>query len=680
MLAQWNEPPPPRIEEYDDDEEDDEEAVKYRRRRGGDEGDDEGDDDEDSQSSDDELTTVMETSIKKIQSRFKKHYTADLSQCMKENFCCAVQQAQSVMAEQTKSFAKLPFKEVGSSKPEGASESTKVPVTSMGKAASLPVSINYVNIRRNAMIEDEKALRFLPYFGENDNIKLDFNAYSSDEESDIEAAVDDDTVLAITEHYGTSQRTLESLSEAIGFSYDAVKQRLNELTFASERRMLEQRQMLYFHGFDCESTDMLTDSYQKLFCRRCSNFDCRYHGLFQPRPCCGRDDRRFFVDSSMQQALQLFQDDASLVTPALPTAVTNKRRKREAQAPQYCNGVWTPPPSLTTCASCPDQGTQFRDWTAPQSALFRKLWFVFGAKFCSIAQVMGVPCADVREHAAALPFLLLHRSLAHSVGADEEKKKKGVRAVHSKATSPPQHFACNHLGACNAECSCVSNGMFCEIYCPCDKECRNRFLGCVCKTLCRTRACPCFAANRECTPGLCEGCVTTAPPGEQCCNISIQTRNFKQVLLARSTVHGWGAFLGSEAMKNDLITEYLGEVITQEEADRRGKIYDKLNRSYLFQLNESYVVDAARKGNKIKFANHSTNPNCFSRVMMVNGDHRIGIYAKKKIRKGEELFFDYQHEHLGHAPEWFATKKQKGKPNSNMKAAAACKSGFKKTA
>eukprot|EP00455_Lapot_gusevi_P039452 TRINITY_DN4422_c0_g1_i4.p1 TRINITY_DN4422_c0_g1~~TRINITY_DN4422_c0_g1_i4.p1 ORF type:complete len:329 (-),score=12.13 TRINITY_DN4422_c0_g1_i4:28-1014(-) len=295
-------------------------------------------------------------------------------------------------------------------------------------------------------------------------------------------------------------------------------------------------------------------------------------------------------------------------------------------------------------------------WPDLEQALCRKLAVIYGRDFCVIARVLGTKscrqvCDFLRPYIEKNQVQQVFSPDVHTVKRNSKKHKSRKSNGTNNNPVRPFYEACDHEGPCSSSnCSCVKSGLFCEKFCACSIQCRNRFNGCQCRSRCSTRSCPCYLANRECDPDLCRLCGASTPPDwisgnpdqkRTCQNVGIRYMSKKHIILGRSDVHGFGAFIGEPVQKNELITEYLGEIISQEEADRRGKIYDTLNRSYLFDLNSEFVLDAARKGNKIKFANHSNNPNCVARVMLVNGDHRVGIYAMRKLQPGEELFFNY---------------------------------------
>jgi SET domain-containing protein len=106
-----------------------------------------------------------------------------------------------------------------------------------------------------------------------------------------------------------------------------------------------------------------------------------------------------------------------------------------------------------------------------------------------------------------------------------------------------------------------------------------------------------------------------------------------------SKVHGRGVFARRRIRKGTTIIEYLGDVITNDEADTRYEDKDpRDNHTFLFTVDSKHVIDAGVNGNEARFINHGCDPNCQSTGLK----KRIWIEAIRTIRPGEELSYDYQ--------------------------------------
>lgn len=115
----------------------------------------------------------------------------------------------------------------------------------------------------------------------------------------------------------------------------------------------------------------------------------------------------------------------------------------------------------------------------------------------------------------------------------------------------------------------------------------------------------------------------------------MSTRKGPKLRVKKSSA-GLGLFADEDIKKDAFVIEYIGEKITLEESNVRGG-------KYLFTLNKKFVIDGKARSNTARYINHSCKPNC--EVEIYERKWQINVYAKRNIKAGEELTYDYGKEY-----------------------------------
>ncbi|KAK6349236.1 hypothetical protein TWF730_009988 [Orbilia blumenaviensis] len=279
-----------------------------------------------------------------------------------------------------------------------------------------------------------------------------------------------------------------------------------------------------------------------------------------------------------------------------------------------------------------------------------------------------------------MPFCIRHSMPAPRRRAAQTSTKWVLKREDTKdshiAKARLTFLPCSHEGSCepgNKDCSCSDEAIYCEKFCGCASDCPRRWKGCACRAgkPCIGDRCPCVRDNRECDPDLCLSCgadeqldiihrkgqhedskvasVVAKSTTKQdirrtaCQNVSLQLNEPPMTKVGPTSMpfEGNGLFAMETIKKGEFVGEYTGEVVSEEEADRRVAVYDS-SSSFMFEINATHEVDGTQYGNKTRYLNHSkAEPNCEAKVLQVNGIHRIAFRALEDIEPGQELLFNY---------------------------------------
>ena len=125
----------------------------------------------------------------------------------------------------------------------------------------------------------------------------------------------------------------------------------------------------------------------------------------------------------------------------------------------------------------------------------------------------------------------------------------------------------------------------------------------------------------------------------------INQTNLK-VCIGPSIIHRNGLFALDNIKPGEIVIEYVGELITNKIADYREIEYNQrgFGDCYMFRFDADNIIDATKYGNLARFINHCCEPNCKAQCNEINGKKHILLLAKKFIKAGEEITYDYNFE------------------------------------
>ncbi|OCF45954.1 hypothetical protein I317_00042 [Kwoniella heveanensis CBS 569] len=118
----------------------------------------------------------------------------------------------------------------------------------------------------------------------------------------------------------------------------------------------------------------------------------------------------------------------------------------------------------------------------------------------------------------------------------------------------------------------------------------------------------------------------------------------KQLRFARSAIEGYGLYAMETIHVGEMVCEYVGELCRAAVAEVREQRYMKqgIGSSYLFRIDNDIVCDATFRGSVSRLINHSCDPSANAKIIKVNGQSKIVIYAERTLHPGEEILYDYK--------------------------------------